>query len=249
MRNELLTVTEVADILRTTPNTIYRWLRAGKFPGVKIGKEWRIKKDVLEARLLDSSPSAEENYLDKINSRQDHVMAITSSPAAVYDLETEFFKRGLREGKRLFKGCWWQRPDEVRAEFSARGLGVEDLEKRNMLAIVDLSESFKRHGEKGPVETWIDEANKSLAMGYEGMWGSGSPSLISCGSDIAKLLNFERSLDESLEKTAVTGICPYVLNMETQDCFTSLIHLINHHKGVLFYGAGPASLLRRESGQ
>ena len=116
-----------------------------------------------------------------------------------------------------------------------------------MMAIVDLSDSFKKNGERGAVETWIDEANKSLAMGYGGMWGSGSPSFISCGNDISKLLNFERSLDESLEKTAVTGICPYVLNMETKDCFTSLIHLINHHKGVLFYGPGPAALLRRES--
>ena len=37
--NELLTVQEVADFLRTTSTTIYRWLKNGKLQGVKIGKE------------------------------------------------------------------------------------------------------------------------------------------------------------------------------------------------------------------
>lgn len=246
MNNELLTVTEVADKLRTTPNTIYRWLRAGKLPGVKIGKEWRIKSGVLEAKLSDSHLPGEISYLDKLNCRHDHIMAVTSSASEVYDLEAEFFKRGLREGRRLFKGCWWQNREEVRRELSVRGLSVDELEKRNMLAIVDLADSFNRYGEKGPVQVWLEEANRSLAMGYETMWGSGSPNLFSCGEDISKLLDFEHSLDQSMEKAPIVGICPYVFNMETQDCFNYFIHLMNHHKGVLFYSTGPATFFRRE---
>lgn len=45
--NELLTVQEVADFLRTTSTTIYRWLKNGKLQGVKIGKEWRISRVAL----------------------------------------------------------------------------------------------------------------------------------------------------------------------------------------------------------
>ena len=48
---EFLTVAEVAAILDLRPVTIYRWCRAGRLAGVKIGKEWRIRRDALDELL------------------------------------------------------------------------------------------------------------------------------------------------------------------------------------------------------
>lgn len=47
---ELLTVDEVAEILKLTPYTIRQFLKAGTLPGVKIGaRQWRVRKDDLDA--------------------------------------------------------------------------------------------------------------------------------------------------------------------------------------------------------
>ncbi len=42
MPKQILTIKQAARLLQVDPNTIYRWARSGKFPGSKIGKEWRV---------------------------------------------------------------------------------------------------------------------------------------------------------------------------------------------------------------
>jgi excisionase family DNA binding protein len=49
-----LTVPEVAERLRMTTMTIYRWIEDGKLPAVQIGKHYRIKSSDLDA-VLESS--------------------------------------------------------------------------------------------------------------------------------------------------------------------------------------------------
>ncbi len=56
MREEVLTVQEVAQLLKTTPATVYAWCRAGKLPAFKIGQQWRIRGRALY--LMMSSGSA-----------------------------------------------------------------------------------------------------------------------------------------------------------------------------------------------
>ncbi|MHB8131633.1 MAG: helix-turn-helix domain-containing protein, partial [Mobilitalea sp.] len=143
MKNELLTVEEVAEFLRTTPTTIYRWLRSGKLPGVKLGKEWRIRKEVLDSKLVESRPNLKrQSLMDEIEPKNNHMMAIASNEADLYNLEAEFFKKGLALNHRLFKGCWWQNTDDVRQELATRGLPVEELERKNLLTIVDLAKKY-----------------------------------------------------------------------------------------------------------
>lgn len=38
----LLTPTEVAELLRVSPLTVFKWLRAGKLKGFKAGRLWRV---------------------------------------------------------------------------------------------------------------------------------------------------------------------------------------------------------------
>jgi excisionase family DNA binding protein len=43
----VLTIGEVAEILRVHPTTIYRLLKRGDFPGFKVGGNWRISTTAL----------------------------------------------------------------------------------------------------------------------------------------------------------------------------------------------------------
>jgi excisionase family DNA binding protein len=49
--SEVLTVKEVAVRLKIQPKTVREWLRLGKLPGVKVGKDWRVRVEDLEAVL------------------------------------------------------------------------------------------------------------------------------------------------------------------------------------------------------
>jgi excisionase family DNA binding protein len=48
----LLTVPEVAERLRVAPNTVWRWLAAGRFRVVRVGYVTRIRPADLDAFLL-----------------------------------------------------------------------------------------------------------------------------------------------------------------------------------------------------
>ena len=50
---DLLTIEEVAEILRLKLLTVYRWVESGKIRGIKIGKGWRFKKSEIERFLKD----------------------------------------------------------------------------------------------------------------------------------------------------------------------------------------------------
>jgi excisionase family DNA binding protein len=51
MTEEVLTVQEVAEMLKITPATVYAWCRAGKLPAFKIGQQWRIRARALEEMM------------------------------------------------------------------------------------------------------------------------------------------------------------------------------------------------------
>ncbi|MGE5144481.1 MAG: helix-turn-helix domain-containing protein [Acidobacteriota bacterium] len=46
--NEILTIDEVAEYLRLTPQTIYKWAQEKRIPAVKLGKEWRFRRTVID---------------------------------------------------------------------------------------------------------------------------------------------------------------------------------------------------------
>ncbi|HLG93732.1 MAG TPA: helix-turn-helix domain-containing protein [candidate division Zixibacteria bacterium] len=48
---ELMTVEEVARYLRLKPQTIYKWAQEKRIPAVKLGKEWRFRKRILDEWL------------------------------------------------------------------------------------------------------------------------------------------------------------------------------------------------------
>lgn len=48
MNNDIMTIREVADFLRLTEKTAYRFALEGKIPGFKVGGTWRFRKDDIE---------------------------------------------------------------------------------------------------------------------------------------------------------------------------------------------------------
>jgi excisionase family DNA binding protein len=51
MGDEIMTLEEVAQYLKMKPQTIYTWAQTGKIPAAKLGKEWRFRKDWVDAWL------------------------------------------------------------------------------------------------------------------------------------------------------------------------------------------------------
>lgn len=50
----LLTVNEVADVMRVSKMTVYRLIHAGELPAIRVGKSFRVPQGALD-QLLDTS--------------------------------------------------------------------------------------------------------------------------------------------------------------------------------------------------
>lgn len=48
-KDDILTIREVAEMLKLTEKTVYRLATEGEIPGVKIGGSWRFRRDEIEA--------------------------------------------------------------------------------------------------------------------------------------------------------------------------------------------------------
>ena len=46
--SEIMTLEEVAEYLKLKPQTLYIWAQKGKIPAVKLGKEWRFKRSIID---------------------------------------------------------------------------------------------------------------------------------------------------------------------------------------------------------
>jgi excisionase family DNA binding protein len=53
---ELLTTAEAAQILRMRPDSLSRKIKRGEIAAVKVGKQWLISRDTLDALLQPSRP-------------------------------------------------------------------------------------------------------------------------------------------------------------------------------------------------
>ena len=52
MDEEILTIREVADLLKLHPKTVNKLANSGKLPGYRIGRQWRFRKSDL-LRVLE----------------------------------------------------------------------------------------------------------------------------------------------------------------------------------------------------
>ncbi len=60
MNAPLLTVAEVADLFRVSSMTVYRLIRNGELPAVRVGRSYRVREDDLQAYLQAQVVDPEE---------------------------------------------------------------------------------------------------------------------------------------------------------------------------------------------
>lgn len=64
MTETLLTAAEVADRLRVSTMTVYRLIRGGELPAVRVGRNYRVRtgdlERYLEAQIVDPNTVADE---------------------------------------------------------------------------------------------------------------------------------------------------------------------------------------------
>ena len=116
---DLLDAEDVAAYLGVGPVTVWRWCRDGSLPCLKIGREWRIRREALEGFLKRSErPESLVGRLRSFLEVPDNVLAIAQDREA--------------QGGRLIKyvgGESWDSLDEARADLKHHGLAVGRLEE------------------------------------------------------------------------------------------------------------------------
>ncbi|MDQ3835262.1 MAG: helix-turn-helix domain-containing protein [Actinomycetota bacterium] len=129
----LLDVADVAEYLGVEQTTIQRWCREGSMPAMKIGKEWRIRREALE-RFLERSERSESlvGRLRSFLEVPDNMLAIAQDREMMHRLDAAFFRVGEAQGGRLIKyagGEPWDSLEDARTELEPHGLEVGRLEK------------------------------------------------------------------------------------------------------------------------
>ncbi len=128
----LLDVDDVAGYLGVEQTTVQRWCREGSMPAMKIGKEWRIRRDALDQFLRRSErPATLVGQLRSFLEVPDNVLTVAQDHEMMHRLDTAFFRVGEAQGGRLIKyagGESWGSLDDARAELEQHGLEVGRLE-------------------------------------------------------------------------------------------------------------------------
>ena len=60
MREDILTIKEVAEYLKVTERTLYRLAQEGRIPAFKVGASWRFKRADIDAWIENQKPNAIE---------------------------------------------------------------------------------------------------------------------------------------------------------------------------------------------
>lgn len=54
---ELLTISEVAAVLKVRPITVWKWVKSGRLPAYRLGRLYRIPKDAVLSLLKPVTPA------------------------------------------------------------------------------------------------------------------------------------------------------------------------------------------------
>ncbi|HCX64175.1 MAG TPA: hypothetical protein DHN33_03070, partial [Eubacteriaceae bacterium] len=91
-----------------------------------------------------------------------------------------------------------------------------------------------------PADIWKDAILNNNA---ESIWISGSPH-IQCCSDEKHLIQFETKLNQTIKNLPVIGICPYSIDNFTNESFSCVIPLMDHHSGTIIFDDKNTRIMR-----
>ena len=133
---ELLGAEDVAEVIGVKETTVWRWCREGTLPCLKVGKHWRIRREVLEDFLKRSErPATLVRRLESFLQVPDNVLAIAQNADILRRLDAAFFQVGETRGGLLVKFYGGEKDpeDELRAHLEQNGLEVGRLEREGRL--------------------------------------------------------------------------------------------------------------------
>src|ERR671910_1309953 len=133
---ELLAAADVAELIGVKESTIYRWCSEGKLPCLKIGKNWRIRRGVLEDFLKESGrPRTLVGQLDSFLRVPDSVLAIAQDIDILHRLDAAFFRVGEARGGLLIKFYAGEEhsEEELLLDFEENGLEAGPLKRERRL--------------------------------------------------------------------------------------------------------------------
>ncbi len=133
---ELLGAEDVAEVIGVKETTVWRWCREGTLPCLKVGKHWRIRREVLEDFLKRSErPATLVRRLESFLQVPDNVLAIAQNADILRRLDAAFFQVGEARGGLLVKFYAGEKDpeDELRAHLEQNGLEVGRLEREGRL--------------------------------------------------------------------------------------------------------------------
>ena len=133
--SEVLTLSEVASLLKVHPNTVYRLARSGKLPAFKAGTDWRFRRSAVEAfmqrRPTGNDPGTENEVLHLIYwmvsngfslsvSRDELASLLDWPPGTVKRALDALSRRGLTTAARSRVALTPDGMAEARRRFGAR---------------------------------------------------------------------------------------------------------------------------------
>jgi excisionase family DNA binding protein len=133
---QLLAAADVAELVGVKETTVYRWCSEGKLPCLKIGKHWRIRREVLEDFLKESGrPRTLLGQLDSFLRVPDSVLAIAQNIDILHRLDAAFFRVGEARGALLVKFYAGEEhsEDELLSDFEQNGLKARRLKRQGRL--------------------------------------------------------------------------------------------------------------------
>ena len=136
MDAELLGAGEVARLVGVKESTVWRWCREGRLPALKVGKHWRVRREVLEDFLKRSEvPTTFVGQLDTFLRVPDNVLAFAEDVDLLHRLDATFFRVGEKRGGLLvkFHGGEGSSEEELLGRFEENGFEAGRLKREGRL--------------------------------------------------------------------------------------------------------------------
>lgn len=133
---DLLAADDVASLVGVKETTVWRWCREGRLPCLKVGKHWRIRRDVLEDFLREGErPTTLAGQLNSFLRVPDNVLVIAQSKDVLHRLDAAFFRVGEARGGLLIKFYGGEDipPEDLLADFERNGLEAGRLQREGRL--------------------------------------------------------------------------------------------------------------------
>ena len=236
-----LTIREAAELLRTSPHTVYRWCRSGRLQAVKLGKEWRIPAQQLrrEGDLAGLLPL--DALLAALAGRSEHLLGLARDPAALGRMEAIFFESAAAAGGRLVYGQWPKDPEGIRQRLRPV-LGAAGT-RESSLRIVDFPRAYERQGPAGIVKL-VSRETASAKTSKRPCYVYGPP-LSYFGYLYDRVVSYENHLDSAMQDMDCAILCGYaVAEVQTDASMTLLLDLIACHSGTIMFDGQRALLVR-----